>query len=153
MDCRFTFWTQIGTELTSVLIWIHLVWHSHNCFLIYQLGNQLACKVTEQGLSPLWCSSLWLLVVGTEKNRLNETVLLSTPLPPLFLTNIMITYFFIHVAVVHMLLNTFAMLDWWPYIFFWWEMTSRHLTLRQSERNLAGSDATSSLTMDSQHIP
>ena len=33
------------------------------------------------------------------------------------------------------------------------QVISRHLTLRQSECNLAGSDATSSLTMDSKHIP
>ena len=32
---------------------------------------------------------------------------------------------------------------------FWWEMTSRHLMLRQSECNLAESDATSPLSMDS----
>ena len=36
---------------------------------------------------------------------------------------------------------------------FWREMTSRHLTLRQSDCNLAGSDATSPLSMDSKHIP
>ena len=49
---------------------------------------------------------------------------------------------FIHVPVVHMLLSTFAMLNWWPYMLFWRVMTSHHLTLRQSECNLAGSDAT-----------
>ena len=35
---------------------------------------------------------------------------------------------------------------------FWQEMMSHHLTLRQSECNLAVSDATSPLTMDSIHI-
>ena len=60
---------------------------------------------------------------------------------------------FFHVPVVHMLLTTFAKLNRWPYMLFWQEMTSRHLTLRQSECNLAGSDETSPLSMDSKHIP
>ena len=49
-----------------------------------------------------------IFVVGTEKNRLNETVLLSTPLPPFFLFS---QIYFFHVPVVSMLLSTFAMLN------------------------------------------
>ena len=41
--------------------------------------------------------------------------------------------FIIHVRVVHMLLSTFAMLKWSPYILFWHEMTPRYLMLRTSE--------------------
>ena len=52
---------------------------------------------------------------------------------PFFLTNIKK---YIHVPVVHMLLSTFAMLDWWPYMLFWREMASPHLTLRNSSANL-----------------
>ena len=87
--------------------------------------------------------------MGTEKNRLNETVLLSTPLPPLFLTNIMITYFCHSCGSCSYALKYFCNVELMALNAFWWEMTSRHLTLRQSECILAGSDAMSPLSMDS----
>ena len=48
-------------------------------------------------------------------------------------------------------LEIFCHVDCVICILFWREMTSRHLTLRQPECNLAGNDVTSPLATDSQH--
>ena len=92
--------------------------------------------------------------MGTEKNRLNETVLLSTPLsPPFFLTNIMITYFRHLCGSCSYALKYFCNVELMALYAFLAGNDVHHLTLRQSECNLAGSDATSPLSMDSKHIP
>ena len=88
--------------------------------------------------------------MGTEKNRLNETVLLSTPLPPFFLTNIMITYFCHSCGSCSYALKYFCNVELMALYAF---LAGNDVTLRQSECNLAGSDATSPLSMDSKHIP
>ena len=91
--------------------------------------------------------------MGTEKNGFNETVLLSTPLPPFFLTNIMITYFFHSCASCSYALKYFCNGELMALYAILAGNDVSHLTLNQSECNLAGRDATSPLTMDSKHIP